>query len=125
MADMLLAADKRGFPALGGGRAASLRGLLPQRSYLDEGMAKPPIEASVRAKTGTLNFVSALAGYIEPEQGRRLIFAMIAADLPARDAVLDKEIESPPGARAWAGRARALQRALIRSWITRFAAPKA
>lgn len=122
IAQILLAADKRGFPALGGGRAASFRGLLPQRPYLDEGMIRPPVEASVRAKTGTLSFVSSLAGYIEPENGRRMVFAMIAADMDARAEVADLELEVPPGARAWAARARALQRALIRSWITRFAA---
>lgn len=123
LAQILVAAERRGFPALEGGRAAKLKGLLPQRRYLDEGATPPPQEASVRAKTGTLNFVSALAGYIEPERGRRLAFAIVAADLPARNAIADQEIESPPGARAWAARARALQRALIRSWITRFATP--
>ncbi|QIE55770.1 D-alanyl-D-alanine carboxypeptidase/D-alanyl-D-alanine-endopeptidase [Pikeienuella piscinae] len=123
LVELLVAAEKRGFPALDGGRAAKLKGLLPQRRYLDEGTTPPPVEASVRAKTGTLNFVSALAGYIEPDHGRRLAFAIITADLAARDAIVDKEIEIPSGARAWAGRSRALQRALIRSWITRFAAP--
>lgn len=123
LVEFLVAAERRGFPALGGGRAATLRGLTPDRPYLDEGEAKPRIEASVRAKTGTLNFVSALAGYIEPEEGRRLAFAIIAADLPQRDAFAMEEVETPPGARAWAARARALQRALVRSWISRFAAP--
>ncbi|MFV0474034.1 MAG: D-alanyl-D-alanine carboxypeptidase/D-alanyl-D-alanine-endopeptidase [Pikeienuella sp.] len=123
LAEILAAGAKRGFPALDGGRAATLKGLLPQRNYLDKGATAPPIEASVRAKTGTMNFVSALAGYIEPERGRRMVFAIIMADLSARDAIADQEIESPPGARAWSGRARALQRALIRSWISRFAAP--
>ncbi|WP_340107886.1 D-alanyl-D-alanine carboxypeptidase/D-alanyl-D-alanine-endopeptidase [Pikeienuella sp. HZG-20] len=123
LADILLAADRRGFPALDGGRAAKLKGLLPQVRYLDDGASPPPIEASIRAKSGTLNFVSALAGYIEPEAGRRLIFVILSADLDARAAIADVKDESPPGARAWAARARRLQRALIRSWITRFAAP--
>ncbi len=120
LVELLVAADRRGFPALGGGRAANLKGLLPDRPYLDAGSTPPPQEASVRAKTGTLNFVSALAGYIEPAGGRRLAFAIISADMASREAFADEEIETPPGARAWAARARALQRALIRSWIARF-----
>ncbi|MFN3260542.1 MAG: D-alanyl-D-alanine carboxypeptidase/D-alanyl-D-alanine-endopeptidase [Pikeienuella sp.] len=124
LAEFLVAAERRGFPALGGGRAATLRGLTPDRPILDEGAATPAVAASVRAKTGTMNFVSALAGYIEPEAGRRLAFAIIAADLPQRAAFAMDEVETPPGARAWAARARALQRALIRSWIARYAAPR-
>ncbi|MEX2520293.1 MAG: D-alanyl-D-alanine carboxypeptidase/D-alanyl-D-alanine-endopeptidase, partial [Paracoccaceae bacterium] len=75
-AEFLLAAERRGFPALDGGRAAKLKGLMPQRNFLDEGTTPPPVAASLRAKTGTLNFVSALAGYIEPEHGRRFAFAI-------------------------------------------------
>lgn len=123
LAEFLVAAERRGFPALDGGRPAKLKGLMSQRNYLDEGTTPPPMAASLRAKTGTLNFVNALAGYIEPERGRRFAFAIIAADLAARDAVADQEVETPAGARAWAGRSRALQRALIRSWITRFTGP--
>lgn len=120
IAELLVAADRRGFPALDGGRAANLKGLLPDRPYLDRGAAPPAREASVRAKTGTLDFVSALAGYIETDGGPRFAFAILSADLAARAAVAGAEIETAPGARAWAARARALQRALIRSWIDRY-----
>lgn len=41
-----------------------------------------PIE--VRAKTGTLNFVSALAGYVETADGSDVVFAIFAADLDRR-----------------------------------------
>lgn len=120
MAEMLRAAESRGFPALEGGRAATLKSLLPERRYLDKGEPEPPVKAQVLAKTGTLNFVSALAGYIEPETtGRGLIFAFIAADLDTRQLFVDMEEDAPPGAKGWAGRARYLQRALIRNWITR------
>jgi D-alanyl-D-alanine carboxypeptidase/D-alanyl-D-alanine-endopeptidase (penicillin-binding protein 4) len=70
---------------------------------------------TVRAKTGTLNFVSALAGYL-PAGNRRLAFAIFTADTARRDAIPPDERERPPGARAWAGRARELQRDLLTAW---------
>jgi D-alanyl-D-alanine carboxypeptidase/D-alanyl-D-alanine-endopeptidase (penicillin-binding protein 4) len=70
---------------------------------------------TVRAKTGTLNFVSALAGYL-PAGNRRLAFAIFTADTARRDAIPPDERERPPGARTWAGRARDLQRDLLTAW---------
>jgi hypothetical protein len=66
-----------------------------------------------RAKTGTLNFTSALAGYL-PAGNRTLAFAIFAADTARRDAI-------PPAARTprrranWAGRARQLQRDMLKT----------
>ncbi len=68
------------------------------------------------AKTGTLNFVSALTGYFTAVSGRPLVFAIFAADIPRRDAIPPEARERPPGARAWANRARALQKTLISNW---------
>ncbi len=71
---------------------------------------------TIQAKTGTLNFVSALAGYITPEVGPPLAFAIFTADVPRREALAPEEMERPDGASAWAGRARLLQQKLIRRW---------
>ncbi|WP_299303974.1 D-alanyl-D-alanine carboxypeptidase/D-alanyl-D-alanine-endopeptidase [uncultured Litoreibacter sp.] len=68
------------------------------------------------AKTGTLNFVSGLAGYIRTPDGRDLAFAIFAADLPRRRALSKAEREAPRGARSWNGRAKKLQQQLIRRW---------
>jgi serine-type D-Ala-D-Ala carboxypeptidase/endopeptidase (penicillin-binding protein 4) len=70
---------------------------------------------TARAKTGTLNFVSALAGYV-PAGNRRLAFAIFTADTARRDAIPPAQRERPDGARDWAGRARKLQRDLIQRW---------
>ncbi len=70
----------------------------------------------VAAKTGTLNFVSALAGYAAPKDGPRLAFAIFCADTARRDALPMAQRERPEGGRDWAGRARALQRALLARW---------
>lgn len=75
-------------------------------------------DARVFAKTGTLNFVSTLAGYIELGD-RRLAFAIFSADRERRDAIRVEDRERPPGARGWARRARAMQSALIESWSAR------
>jgi serine-type D-Ala-D-Ala carboxypeptidase/endopeptidase (penicillin-binding protein 4) len=70
----------------------------------------------VRAKSGTLNFVSGLAGYITPPSGRRLAFAIYAADVPRRAAIAPEDMEDPQGGEAWTRRARVLQGRLISRW---------
>lgn len=85
----------------------------------DEGepLANPP--AVIRAKTGTLNFVSALAGYVVVPGGRRLAFAVFAADPESRAAARLSEEEIPPGTREWARAARLLQQRILRAWAVR------
>ncbi|SFS21760.1 D-alanyl-D-alanine carboxypeptidase/D-alanyl-D-alanine endopeptidase [Yoonia litorea] len=68
---------------------------------------------AVQAKTGTLNFVSSLAGYVRTDKGRRLAFAIFSADLEQRAAGILSGAESPQGARGWGRRARTLQRDII------------
>lgn len=114
LAALLLAAEAR--PIAG----APFSSLLKPIPVTERGAADPRFPAVVRAKTGTLNFTSALAGYVEVEDGRRLIFAILSADVPRRQALLDPTVERPRGARTWSARARRLQRALLRSWIDRF-----
>ncbi|MEL7461158.1 MAG: D-alanyl-D-alanine carboxypeptidase/D-alanyl-D-alanine-endopeptidase [Pseudomonadota bacterium] len=72
--------------------------------------------ATVLAKTGTHNFVSALAGYIDRKDGRRLAFAIFCADAPRRNAVPIAQRERPSGSRSYANRARRLQKDLLRHW---------
>ena len=63
------------------------------------------------AKTGTMDYVRGLAGYIATPSGRRLAFAIFSNDLDRR----------MPGAqrinRRWMARARGYERALIRNWV--------
>ncbi|WP_438992256.1 D-alanyl-D-alanine carboxypeptidase/D-alanyl-D-alanine endopeptidase [Lentibacter sp.] len=70
----------------------------------------------VHAKTGTLNFVSALAGYAEAPDGTVMSFAIFAADRGRRARLKRSEREAPPGARSWNRRAKGLQQALIERW---------
>ncbi|MBP7243254.1 D-alanyl-D-alanine carboxypeptidase/D-alanyl-D-alanine-endopeptidase [Amaricoccus sp.] len=107
MARLLVAAAPGGLPAM-----------LKERPLRD-GDGNPMEIPGVRvvAKTGTLDFVSALAGYVEGPGERRRAFAIFAADLDARAAIAPEARDDPPGAGAFARRARAQEQALIRRWI--------
>ncbi len=70
----------------------------------------------VAAKSGTLYFASGLAGYVEGRDGA-LAFAIYSADPERRRGLRPDAAAAPAGAKAWGGRARAMQAALIREWI--------
>ncbi|MCU0903998.1 MAG: D-alanyl-D-alanine carboxypeptidase/D-alanyl-D-alanine-endopeptidase [Tabrizicola sp.] len=71
----------------------------------------------VLAKSGTLNFVSGLAGHVvPPAPGRELIFAIFSGDPERRDAVPVALREEPEGGKAWTRRARRLQGQLVSRW---------
>lgn len=72
----------------------------------------------VVAKTGTLNYVSGLAGYIDRPDNEHLAFAIFSADLDIRATLTRAERERPRGARSWNARARNLQQELIKRWGT-------
>ncbi len=72
--------------------------------------------ALVVAKTGTLNFVSALAGYIRTASGRKLTFAIFAADLEAREVGKVLNEERPAGSITFNTNAKKLQNKLLLRW---------
>jgi D-alanyl-D-alanine carboxypeptidase/D-alanyl-D-alanine-endopeptidase (penicillin-binding protein 4) len=80
--------------------------------------------AAAAAKSGTMDYACGLAGYLTGKSGRRLAFAIFMLDRDKRaalDASFDRRILAPtPGARAWLGRAHALEAALLKSWRVRF-----
>ncbi|MGR3661368.1 MAG: D-alanyl-D-alanine carboxypeptidase/D-alanyl-D-alanine endopeptidase [Paracoccaceae bacterium] len=88
---------------------------LPMRDAAGNVLANS--SASLRVKTGTLNFVSGLTGFISVGKNTELVFAIFAADLPRRDALSMAERERPPGAKSWNGKAKGLQRQLIDRWV--------
>ncbi|AJE48293.1 D-alanyl-D-alanine carboxypeptidase/D-alanyl-D-alanine endopeptidase [Celeribacter indicus] len=87
---------------------------VPMRDAQGNVMRDPP--AQVHAKTGTLDFVSTLAGYAEAAGGRRMAFAIFAADLDRRAAAKAAGVEIPQGARGFNGGAKRLQQALLGRW---------
>ena len=99
------------------GPQAGLRGLMkpiPLRDANGKKIAGSPIR--VDAKTGTLNFISTLAGYVTATGGRELAFAIFTGDVARRDAVPDSQKEMPPGVGAWVKRSKRLQQQLIERW---------
>ncbi|WP_134681327.1 D-alanyl-D-alanine carboxypeptidase/D-alanyl-D-alanine-endopeptidase [Paracoccus ravus] len=72
-----------------------------------------PIE--ILAKTGTLNFVSNLAGYARFADGRTLAFAILSGDEARRAATEGQEL--PDGVSTWTRRSKEMQQALIEGWM--------
>ena len=87
----------------------------------DKGKVIEGHPVKVLAKSGTLNFVSGLAGHIVPPGGRDLVFAIFSGDPARRDAVPVALREEPEGGKAWTGRARRLQGQLINRWARLYA----
>ncbi|MEQ6250547.1 D-alanyl-D-alanine carboxypeptidase/D-alanyl-D-alanine-endopeptidase [Sulfitobacter sp. HNIBRBA3233] len=77
---------------------------------------------TVHAKTGTLNFVSALAGYMTAPDGTEMAFAIFTADEAIRATITREERERPAGGRAWIGRSKTAQQELIERWAVLYGA---
>lgn len=87
---------------------------IPMRDERGNPIENHPVE--VVAKTGTLNFVSSLAGYARTGTGRDLAFAIFCGDVDRRAALTEAERERPDGARSYNARAKRLQQQLIERW---------
>jgi serine-type D-Ala-D-Ala carboxypeptidase/endopeptidase (penicillin-binding protein 4) len=70
----------------------------------------------VAAKSGTLNFVSNLAGYADVPGGRTLAFAIFTGDLDRREKANASGDDIPEGVGGWTKRAKQLQNDLIDRW---------
>ncbi len=91
---------------------------IPMRSK--DGKVDKSHPVKVQAKTGTLLFVSALAGYARAPDGTELAFAFFAANEGKRSRVDRSSGENVPGSRSWNKRAKRLQQALIERWAATY-----
>lgn len=98
---------------LGRAHATGLRDVLRRHPVGKKG-AYPGIKAI--AKTGTLNFVRGLVGYIQTDDGRLLAFAIHSADLKKRAAIPPDKRERPRGARGWANQAVKREQDILKRW---------
>ncbi|MDB6176959.1 D-alanyl-D-alanine carboxypeptidase [Paracoccus sp. Z330] len=97
-----------------GGKANELAALL-KRNPLDVDLGV--LEArgySVMAKTGTLNFVSNLAGHLLIDGNEGACFAILCTDAPRQQASVGQE--RPAGVFAWTRNAKRLQRDILTGW---------
>lgn len=96
---------------------AVLRPILKQISVRNnQGKVQKEAKIFIFAKTGTLDFVSALAGYVTTQDDTLLAFSIFSGDLERRAAAHARGEEVPAGARAWNKRAKMLQQELIKRW---------
>ena len=70
----------------------------------------------VAAKTGTLYFVSSLAGYMSTRRGKDMAFAIFTANSGLRASYDPTAGQRPLGARGWNRRSKVLQQQLIERW---------
>jgi D-alanyl-D-alanine carboxypeptidase/D-alanyl-D-alanine-endopeptidase (penicillin-binding protein 4) len=78
----------------------------------------------IRAKSGTMDYADGLVGFLTTVRGQQLGFVILITDFPRRtalDATFDvRRTTPPPEASAWTERAKALERALVTSWIAQY-----
>ena len=99
------------------GEDRALRPILKDIDLRDEnGQVNRNHPVKVQAKTGTLYFVSSLAGYMTAPDGTNLAFAILCSNMGNRAKIDPSVTERPPGARNWNKRAKQLQQKLIERW---------
>jgi len=99
------------------GQEGQLRALLREHPFRDRNntiVAQPGVD--VRAKTGTLFYVSALGGYLRGPGGRELAFSICQADLARRAQVAGGQVDRPEGTAAWARASRQRKQELLLRW---------
>ncbi|OOY19166.1 D-alanyl-D-alanine carboxypeptidase/D-alanyl-D-alanine-endopeptidase [Thioclava sp. DLFJ5-1] len=97
------------------GAPMGLRSLMKPFKLRDAtGKNMPAQPFRVDAKTGTLNFVSTLAGYMTAPDGTELVFAIFTADLNRRRRA--GSAPRPPGQVQWVRASKILQSQLLERW---------
>jgi D-alanyl-D-alanine carboxypeptidase/D-alanyl-D-alanine-endopeptidase (penicillin-binding protein 4) len=106
-----------------GWRSDAMAALLPGGGWsgtLSDRFDGPDQSLRVWAKTGTMNYGSALAGYLFPTSDRPAVFATMVSDVGARtayDAQPRPRGAAEAAAGIWNSRARVLQDGLVEVWL--------
>ena len=87
---------------------------IPVRDEKRKIVENSPIK--IVAKTGTLNFVSGLGGYMTAADGTVLAFAIFVSDEKIRSGISKANREAPQGAKTYNTRAKKVQQKLIGRW---------
>lgn len=97
------------------GQGEGLRPLLkpfPLRDSRGNWEKNPPF--AIDSKTGTLNFVSTLTGYVTAPGGKDLVFAVFTANVPLHAQA--RGLEEAKGSAGWVQRSKMLQSRLLERW---------
>ena len=82
------------------------------------------MKASAHVKTGTMEYIRGLAGYIDTVAGHRLAFAIFFNDVDKRlalNASFDRRVVAIDSrSRAWRNRAIRVERTLTQGWAEKF-----
>lgn len=81
-----------------------------------KGTVQGAAEYSIQAKTGTLNFVSTLAGYLVGPDAKTFAFVIFGQNMDQRMKTMDPLVEQPKGSKTFNIRAKVLQRHLLARW---------
>ncbi len=96
---------------------AALRGLMKAGPLLDsQGRRHHHYGVMIHAKSGTLNFVSGLTGFIDPPNGRRMIFAIRVRGSGAARQGRPVAVRAAAGDDFWLRQAHMVQADLVRRW---------
>jgi D-alanyl-D-alanine carboxypeptidase/D-alanyl-D-alanine-endopeptidase (penicillin-binding protein 4) len=87
---------------------------IPVRDEKRKIVKNSPIK--IVAKTGTLNFVSGLGGYMTAADGTVLAFAIFVSDEKIRSRISKANREAPQGSKTYNTRAKKMQQKLIGRW---------
>lgn len=87
-------------------------------------MVEPDTAFRIWAKTGSISYASAIAGYLNTESGQTLLFAIFVNDIARREEFdAQRERHQPADIRAaqrWNRTARAMEEDLLRLWIAKY-----
>jgi D-alanyl-D-alanine carboxypeptidase/D-alanyl-D-alanine-endopeptidase (penicillin-binding protein 4) len=114
MVELLVAAARRHpeggqrYPRLPGG----VTELLKDYNIAAKSVPTDYRHIDIAAKTGTMDYVRGLAGYIATPSGRRLAFAIFSNDIDRRPGEPVRHVD-----RRWQAQAKAFESSLIRGWI--------
>ena len=100
------------------GAKSDLRGLMKHVGLQDARGRAAEGDLRLFAKTGTLNFVSNLAGFGTLPGRGEVIFATFISDMARRAATEGQEL--PSGVITWTHRAKHLQQQLVDAWVRRY-----
>ena len=74
----------------------------------------------VKVKTGSLNFVSNIVGFIETNSGNRMAFVILTSNMNERNKLKKEDRDNPLKAKTWVKKSRQIQLDLIEYWSFKY-----